>query len=192
MAVLLRELERALRPRWATWLWPAAAVSTVAAAVALGWPEGPPQCAPAEDALAGAWDPSVARRLREVVGPDARKWQLDALHRTEESLDAWADRWATQWATTCAADDPSALGHAMAAARRRCLQARREDVHALVGVLHSADEEAWALAPGAVADLHAPETCVDPGAVDGVEVVTCCHAAPSSRQTWQRSRSHPA
>ncbi len=189
VTALLDRLERAQhRPG------PAIALAVLVVGAGVGaWAmaeRAPAECAAPDEALAGAWDDDRRAALSAEVAADAPQWRRDVLDRLGRRLDAYALRWREQYATTCAADQPDRPGHARALQQRRCLQARRTEIAALVDVLAGAEDEVWALAPRAAADLEPPESCGEARVEDAAPVDSA--AEDRANALLARGRAHAA
>ena len=186
---LLDRLERAQRG-------PAAGIGLAVVVVGAGvgayvlGDRTPTECVAPDDALVGAWDEERRAALASDVAGDAPKWRHDVLARVGERLDGYASRWRDQYATTCAADEAEHPGHDHAVVQRRCLQSRRTELAALVQVLTTADDETWALAPRAAADLEPPEGCAAPRIEDATPVDAAAEERASTLVA--QARAHAA
>ncbi|MCH9688115.1 MAG: protein kinase, partial [Deltaproteobacteria bacterium] len=173
MPALLREL-RAVnedpprRPAWRTWV-PVAAVAGVTLVLLLiaGLTREPavaaaPECTPAAEALAGAWDPSVRQQTQQafidssVAGADAR------FEEVASRLDARATQWGQLWDETCpstTAVDARTLR--LQTARRTCLSRHRGQLQAFVETLVQPSAVVVHRAASAAHGLPAMEDCED-------------------------------
>lgn len=146
-------LLRAARPRRRrfSFVFGFAAGATVAAAGLMGAKaDATPACEPDRAPL---WSSSVASELGEA---HARAGVAEKWPTIERGLAQYADRWTEAYAHTCR------VSGRQANASLRCLEKRRMDYDALIGVLLTLDNDEIASGGEAVAGLLPLETCSDP------------------------------
>ncbi|MDC0667695.1 protein kinase domain-containing protein [Nannocystis radixulma] len=161
MPALLAALDR--QPRRARWL--AAALASLAAALALGllFParERAP-CTGAADELAGVWDPERRQALAAAFGRIGAPFAAAAWSRTERLLDAHFAAWAAMARDSCEATHVRGTQSSeLLDLRAACLHRRRDEVRALTDLFAAADAQVVARAVQAVGLLAPIDACAD-------------------------------
>ncbi|HEY8208761.1 MAG TPA: serine/threonine-protein kinase [Myxococcaceae bacterium] len=169
---LLDELARdpaAKARRWALGSGAVLAAAALAAAVTWAARERARACDQVERELAGVWDSSVRDRLRAAFTATGKSFAADAAEGTARALDAYARQWAQARGGACVAArvEPAST----VALRAECLDGRKADLTALVGVLLAADGQVVQRAADSVSVLQALEPCANAEALRGQEPI---------------------
>ena len=165
MDLLLTELGRdhRRRPRFviATAL---ISVGLLGITVGLTWTflgAGADTCRSAATSLDPLWNPTVREQLHAAFRASQRPHAETAWSAVDTRLAAYADAWSQHRIDLCrAAGDP--FTGPQLAFRSLCLEQRRDELGALIGVLANADGEVVDNATQAVAQLHPVGACDDP------------------------------
>jgi eukaryotic-like serine/threonine-protein kinase len=149
MEALLERLERPLPQR--RWPWVAGLGVLTSVTVALApyhaamWCQG-------DDALAGAWDGSIARRVRDRFLGTEHPEALTIAAAVTDALDAHAGRWHDAQATACETLDQQ---HE----RLACLDVARQELAALSALLQQPDHGIVTHASEMVVELPSADDC---------------------------------
>jgi len=163
MSALLAELERLL-PRHRPALLAALGVGLLGAAVGLAAATRGPACTGAAAALDGAWGEAPRAALTRAFTATGLAYAEDTARRVGARLDDYRERWLAGHTEACEATRVrGSQSPARMERRLRCLEQRRDELRALLGVFAAADAEVVAHAVTAAAALPAPERCADPG-----------------------------
>ncbi len=188
MDLLLAELgrERRRRPRLAI----AAALISVGLLgllVGLTWTflgSDADTCRSAATSLDRLWNPAVREQLHAAFLASQRPHAETAWSAVDARLAAYTNTWSERRVDLCrAASDPN-TGPQLAF-RSLCLEQRRDELGALIGVLANADGEVVDNAMQAVAQLQPPDTCDNPFAQVGHP-----HSPATEMQTAVRTLEH--
>lgn len=155
MDALLAELQRHLarRPRWV------AVAAGLAIAAGLGGAflarsSGPPPCTDGGALLLGVWDEGARQAVAAALAQDAS--------RVEARLDEWSRAWVDARNGSCAATRVRHEASEDVLLRRlACLDRRRQDLTALVGLLRTADAALREDAVDAAWGLEPPGDCLE-------------------------------
>ncbi|MCY1063118.1 tetratricopeptide repeat protein [Nannocystis sp. SCPEA4] len=164
MRALLDALERPLRRDRRRWILAGGAlVVAIAGGIALaGTFSGPALCTGAAEALAPTWSPERRAALDTAFAATGLPYAADAAARTGAGIDAWADAWIAGHTDACAAANiRGEQSHDLLDMRMHCLEERRHELAALLGVLAGADADAVEHAHDAVEALPSPTRCAD-------------------------------
>ena len=161
VAALLADLRRPLLAARRRWL-AAGGVAALAAGVALGQgvlSRGSP-CEGAADAAAAVWTPERADPLRAALEAwgevGAETWQ-----RTEARVARYVDDLKSMSSERCESYHRGELSDRLYDLGRACVERRRGELEALLGVLASGDREVLARAVQALAGLREVASCGD-------------------------------
>lgn len=142
------------------------AAVVVSIAAGLGWTarssnaEAP--CTTAESSLAGVWDQPRAAAIRSAIGNSELSFTDATWTTVKQTLDEYAARWVDAHQDTCAATEirhersPQLMDKAMA-----CLERRKRQLAAFVGVLERGDAATIASAPLGATQLQHVSECTD-------------------------------
>ncbi|MDI1430137.1 tetratricopeptide repeat protein [Polyangium sorediatum] len=121
-----------------------------------------PLCSGAPEMFAGVWGEPQKRAIRERFLATELPYAKDAWLGTEQALDAYGRGWSTMHTEACEATrlrgDQS---DEVLSLRMLCLDRRREEVRALVGVLETSGKDQVAKAPEATKSLGDVSVCAD-------------------------------
>lgn len=147
------------RRRW----WVGGAIALTAAATTAGMSGAleDAACTASSERLQGIWD----EERRVVVGKSLRETAVayadDTANRVVENIQDYTDAWVDAHRTVCEATwVRGEQSETSLDARMRCLDRRRGELRALVGVLADADGEVVERGVSAVAALSSPGACV--------------------------------
>lgn len=172
MDALLDELARdpaAKARRWAVGSGGALAVAVLATAVTWVGRERARACDHLERELAGVWDQGVRGQLRAAFLATGKPFAAGAAEGTARALDAYVREWVQARGQACVAarvEPPGTL-----ALRAECLDGRKADLAALLGVLLSADGQVVQRAADSVSVLQAIEPCANAQALRDQEPI---------------------
>lgn len=158
---LIDVIERAMRPRRRSWSWVAGSVVIASAFAAVGahaWQQQA-ACSHAQQHLEGVWDPQARRELQAAVLRVDAPFAGETWERVDATLDAWTDDWVDTHTQTCLATQHGTQSAALLDAKMACLDARRAELAALVGVLSEGDPEVLKAATAAALELRSPSEC---------------------------------
>jgi tetratricopeptide (TPR) repeat protein len=159
-------LVQALGPT--TWLGPrtvvlgavAIALAGVGTAAAAVHARRPPLCSGAERQLAGAWDATREREVREAFTRSGQPYAAFAAQRVTTILDAYASRWTAEYTGACQATRVRAeQSEAILDLRMRCLDRQRAQLERLSGILSTADAKVIERAVPAAYELPSVADC---------------------------------
>jgi len=172
MDALLDELARdpaAKVRRWGVGSGGALAAAVLATAVTWAVRERARACDHLERELVGVWDPGVQDRLRAAFLATGKPFAADAAAGTARAVDAYAREWVRARGQACVAarvEPPGTL-----ALRAECLDGRKADLAALLGVLLSPDGQVVQRAADSVSVLQAIEPCANAQALRDQEPI---------------------
>ncbi|MCY1068993.1 serine/threonine-protein kinase [Nannocystis sp. RBIL2] len=163
MQALLDALERTLRRDRRRWALAGGGALLVGGAVAFALAgEAPALCTGAAEALAPTWNPERRAALDAAFAATGLPYAPDAAARAGARVDAWAEAWIAGHTDACAAANiRGEQSHDLLDRRMHCLEDRRHELDALLGVLAGADADAVAHAHDAVEALPPPARCAD-------------------------------
>ncbi|PCC66387.1 Serine/threonine protein kinase [Nannocystis exedens] len=163
MQALLDALERPLRRDRRRWAVAAGGAALVAGAVAFALAgDAPALCTGAAEALAPTWNPERRAALDAAFAATGLPYAPDAAARAGARVDAWAEAWIAGHTDACAAANiRGEQSHDLLDRRMHCLEDRRHQLDALLGVLTGADADVVAHAHDAVEALPPPSRCAD-------------------------------
>jgi len=172
MDALLEELARdpaAKVRRWTVGSGGALAAAVLATAVTWAARDRARACDHLERELAGVWDPGMRDRLRAAFAGTGKPFAADAAEGTARALDAYAREWVRARGQACVAarvEPPGTL-----ALRAECLDGRKADLAALMGVLLAPDGQVVQRAADSVSVLQAIEPCANAQALRDQEPI---------------------
>lgn len=161
MSALLDALSRARRRRRRVGV--AVAATLVAGGAIVLWPTPTVECPSAEERLAGVWDESRADALREAFVASELPYALDTWTRTHDRLQGYAEAWSGAYEGLCTAMQTAEQSVALDS-QMECLGQRREQLQALVDLLHEGDATVVAKAAQAASELEPVSDCQARGA----------------------------
>ncbi|HEX5058815.1 MAG TPA: serine/threonine-protein kinase [Kofleriaceae bacterium] len=160
------------------------AATAVAGASKLAAKEAVDPCAAGDDKIAASWSPLKAIELRVGFAKSGVPFAADAYTATAARLDRFRTDWAAGYRAACQASRAGVQSGDLLDRRMQCLDSRRHELDALLGVLAAPDRSTIAHAPetadalSRVADcgntvalgtLMPPPAGVDAGAIDKVK-----------------------
>ena len=159
LAALSQERRLAKRKRWVA----AAATVGVGLAVVGGAVYRQSQvCAGAESLMAEVWEPAAKQKLETAFLATKRPIAQETASRVSQVLEGYAAAWTRQRTQACEATRVHGVQPEELLTRRvGCLERRREDMRALVGLLGQADAALVEKALDAAHALPALEECAD-------------------------------
>ncbi|MDC0719353.1 serine/threonine-protein kinase [Nannocystis bainbridge] len=163
MQALLGALERPLRRDRRRWALAGGGAALIAGAIAFAvLPDAPALCTGAAEALAPTWNPQRRAGLDAAFAATGLPYARDAAARAGARVDAWAEAWIAGHTDACAAANiRGEQSHDLLDRRMHCLEDRRHELEALLGVLVGADADAVEHAHDAVEALPPPARCAD-------------------------------
>ena len=151
-----------------------------------------PVCRAHEHALDGVWDETRGQAVERALRATGLAYARDTWPRVQEQLDTYAAGWRDAHREACEATN---VHHTQSAAlldvRMACLNQRRADLRAAVGVLAEADAQVAERAVQVVVGLGSPASCVgvgDEALVDGPAVVAVRESLSRVRAEEQAGR----
>lgn len=156
MAELLAELRR---PAWwqlrRSWAFFGATIFAVPSALA--YATGAPACSPAQQRLAGRWDPQIRAQVADAFASDGAPWS-SRLHATVDGeLDAYATQWVRDADAACPAT--SRESPAVATAQLACLDRALERLGRTTAILADGRGSVVERADDLVRELTPLERC---------------------------------
>ncbi len=133
---------------------------------ALAWSfarSGEDPCRSAATSLSQVWSPARREAIQAAFRGSGRPYAQSAWATIERRIDTYSEAWVDQRVLVCHAAGDPLQGHALAV-RQLCLEQRREELVALLGLLERADGEVVDHAVQAVTQLQPVVGCDDPGA----------------------------
>ncbi|WAS98261.1 tetratricopeptide repeat protein [Nannocystis punicea] len=163
MQALLDALERPLRRDRRRWALAGGGVALVAGAIAFALAgDAPALCTGAPEALAPTWNPERRAALADAFAATGLPYAPDAAARAGARIDVWAESWIAGHTDACAAANiRGEQSQELLDRRMHCLEDRRHELDALLGVLAGADADAVEHARDAVEALPPPARCAD-------------------------------
>ena len=160
MGALLRELQRAARPRrLGLIVATGGALALLAGALVVARREGPPSCeAEGAAALESAWNRATGDHLEAAFARSKRTYGAETGRKVRAALDAYTTAWSAERRSMCKvpAEDP------LRSARMQCSSEQLALVSSLTKALREPDEETVDRAVSAVSRLPAPQECQQP------------------------------
>jgi eukaryotic-like serine/threonine-protein kinase len=151
-----------IRPRRRAWLAPLL-FAGVASAIAFGVGRGRAQvCTGAQERLSSAWNDGIAKELQTAFLRTGASFAPDAWARFKHQVDDHAEQWIAGHRDACeAAQLRKEQSVELMDLRMACLDARRQELAALIEVYASADVDMIARSDDAVAQLGRVDACSD-------------------------------
>jgi tetratricopeptide (TPR) repeat protein len=187
MDALIDALAAAAEPR-RRWRWAAVAavVAAAAAAAVIGTRTNAAAdavCAGSAGELAGVWDPAQRIAVARAFAATNLPYAADTAARVERALDDVAQRWTAAHTRTCRATRiHKSQTETVMQARMTCLDQRRRELRALVGVFAHADAAVVEHAITAAAAFGAPGSPTSVEACDAAELVPAAPALDPATQ----------
>ncbi|MBL9101865.1 MAG: tetratricopeptide repeat protein [Myxococcales bacterium] len=173
-------------------------VAVLAGVAVAGQGRRPEVCGGDERALVGVWDEPRAAAVERALRATGLAYARDTWPRVQEQLDMYAGTWRSVRRDTCEATNlHGTQSAALMDVRMACLDRRRADLGAVVGVLAEADAQVAERAVHLVAELPAPGGCAtatgeleggDPAAVQAVREALSRARADEQAGRWVRGR----
>ncbi len=133
----------------------------------------PVPCQGAQEHLSGVWDDQARDELGRAMVATEQPYAVDTARRVTAALDLYAATWVEQHTAVCEATRiKGEQSEALLDVRMTCLDRRRGELAALVGVLTSPEDDTVARAVAAVDELRPAEPCASarPGIENDVPV----------------------
>jgi tetratricopeptide (TPR) repeat protein/predicted Ser/Thr protein kinase len=112
-------------------------------------------------AIGGAWDAARRAAVERAIAASELPFADDTWSRVAERLDGYAGQWSAMRVEACEANRSGAQSDLLYERRAICLEHRRTELDALVGVLEQADREVVTKAVKATGDLRPLAPCAD-------------------------------
>nr|MCH9687840.1 serine/threonine protein kinase [Deltaproteobacteria bacterium] len=173
LAAALRDDPARRRGRWVSRLAGVgfAGLGALGVFQAMGHSDAPAPPAPCQEAssrMAEVWNPEVREQLGRVLGDSGRPFAADTVRRVTDRMDAYATTWIQQHTAVCEATRVAGdQSERLLDVRMSCLDRRRDELGALIGVLSEPNEAAVINAVEAFDGQRRPEPCAS--AQPGVE-----------------------
>jgi len=162
MDALLGELRKDPSAARRRWLGRGAVAAALLAVPATLWVERRGRACRSEQELSGAWDAERAEAVSRAFLATGKNHAGETARRVRERLDDWTGKWVAARREACLATRVRGeQSEEDLQLRLRCLDARREDLAALVQVFAGADAQVVDQAAAASADLPALRACAD-------------------------------
>ena len=160
MGELLDTLARHTESR-RKWLWPAVAASLAAVILIYGLFREP-ACSSGAGKLVGIWDESLRSEIQQVFREQTFKKHDSIWRATQANLDTFTDQWRELYTEVCEATHVrKEQSSELLDLRMACLEERRQELGALVGLFAEADAELVARAEQASTSLSSLAACSD-------------------------------
>ncbi len=194
LPLLLAELDRQLRRRRGRIAAAALAVTMLGAGLGAYAATRADVCSGAPEALADAWGEAPRAQLHRAFADTHLAYAADTADRVSERLDDYRTRWLAVHTDAClAANVRRNQSPALMDRRMLCLQQRRDELLALLGVFAAADADVVEHAVAATRALPDPQTCADPQALARAEPLqgdpTLALAAAETRRRLAAARA---
>ncbi|MDC0713949.1 tetratricopeptide repeat protein [Stigmatella sp. ncwal1] len=138
------------------------AVAVAGAGVGLYFQHRSQLCTGAESLMASVWGPAPRQKLEAAFSATGKPFAPESARRVVQELDGYAQGWARMHTEACVATRIQGMQtEALLSLRMVCLDRRRRDLRALVGLLTEADGKVVERSVDAVAALPSLKACQD-------------------------------